>query len=221
MCCRDPCLGVFFDRFMSRKKRSRARPRSLLTPKQGAFVRYYTDRKSDAWGNATRACQRAGYKGKPGGNQLAVQGARLLRNPNIQAAFRLALAKQGFTLEFGAKILMEAMNATEVRVLPNRKGKPVLFEFPNYAIRLQGFDRAMRLVDPARSHHGKQTAGMSQGGELPRAGELLESEKAAKEVLEFSAANRMFMRSAAEKVRAMLKLVASDESSVKGEHPGE
>jgi hypothetical protein len=207
---------VFFGRFMSRRKRSRARPRSLLPPRQAAFVRYFTDRKSDAFGNATRACQRANYRGKPGSNQLAVQGARLLRNPNIQAELRLALVKLGFTPEFAANLLMDTMNATEVRALPNRKGKLVLFAFPNHAIRLQGFDRAMRFVDPTPSRHAKQS-----GGKLPCDGELLEGDKAPKEILESSAADRMFMRSAAEKVRAMLKLVASDESSGEGGHPAE
>jgi hypothetical protein len=97
----------------------------------------------------------------------------------------------------------------------------VLFEFPNHAIRMQGFDRAMRFVDSTPSRHGKQSAAMLQGGKLPCDGELLEGDKAPKEILESSAADRMFMRSAAEKVRAMLKLVASAESSGEGAHPGE
>lgn len=144
-----------------------------------------------------------------------------MRNANIQAELRRALMKQGFTPEFAANLLMGAMNATDVRALPNRKGKLVLFEFPNHAIRMQGLDRAMRFVDSTPSRHGKQSAAMLQGGKLPCDGELLEGDKAPKEILESSAADRMFMRSAAEKVRAMLKLVASDESSVEGEHPGE
>lgn len=209
---------------MSRKKKSRERPRSLgkkPTLKQAAFLRHYMNPRSCGFGNATRASELAGYKGKPGSNQLAVQGVRNLRRFNIKEAVARELYKQGCTPAFIAGRIIEAMRATEVRVLPDRKGRPVLYEFPKYTTRLQGSDRAARFLDTTHGHHGNKSAAEVKGGELPGDGELLKTEKLAEEVSELSSADRMFMRSAAEKVRAMLKLVASDESSVEGERPGE
>lgn len=111
---------------MTRKKTSRVRPRSLgrkLTPKQAAFIHHYSNPKSDAYGNATRACERAGYAGDPGSNQLAVQGWRNLCQPEIQVAVRTALSEQGFTPEFAAKTLMGAMRATVVRARTERASR--------------------------------------------------------------------------------------------------
>jgi hypothetical protein len=116
----------------------KARPRSFgkkLTPKQAAFVHHYFNPNSDGYGNATRACERAGYKGDPGSNQLAIQGWRNLRQPGIQVAMRAALSEQGFNQEFAANTLMGAMRATVVRAIPNGKGKLVPRRFPDYRVR--------------------------------------------------------------------------------------
>jgi hypothetical protein len=140
----DPVL------FMSRKKKLRARPQSLgkrLTLKQAAFLRHYTDPLSDGCGNATRASELAGYKGAPSSNQLSVQGCRNLRHPDIQEEISTELKKQGFTQQFAAKLLMSAMRATKVQVVPNRRGKPAPCKFPDHHIRMQGFDRAMRFSE--------------------------------------------------------------------------
>jgi hypothetical protein len=188
---------------MSRKKSSRARPRSL-SPRQAAFVRYYTDRRSDAWGNATRACQRAGYRGKPGSNQLAVQGARLLRNRNIQAAFRLALVKQGFTLEFRAKILMDAMNAKKVQLLPTARGKLVPVVFPDHQRQMQGLETALRWwgTAPTRDIVARvPPCDYQRPPKNPAAAE------------EYSSAERLLLRSGSEKVRSVLQLVGQNNFS--------
>jgi hypothetical protein len=75
-------------------------------------------------------------------------------------AMRTALAKQGFTPEFAAKTLMDAMRATVVRAIPNGKGRPVLRRFPDYRVRLQGYDRAWLVF----------------GGNKPREAKLFEHE---------------------------------------------
>jgi len=187
---------------MSRKKTSRARPRSLgkkLTLKQAAFVHHYSNPKSDGFGNATRACERAGYKGDPGSNQLAVQGWRNLHQPQIQLAMRTALAEQGFTLEFAAKILMGAMRATVVRALPNRKGKPVLHKFPDHRVRMQAYDRAWRVFGGDKPSEAEPIDHQLYGAEWERRlaprKNLSEGDKQkSPEIAQFSPRERMAMR---------------------------
>ncbi len=192
---------------MSRQNAHRARPRSLgkrLTPKQAAFTHHYSNRKSDTYGNATRSCKRAGYKGNPG--TLAVQGSRNLRHPAIREEMRTALYKQGFTPEFAAKTLMGAMRATVVRALPNGKGKLVLHRFPDHRTRLQGYDRACRLTGAIEDKQGYGTAAereplpfdprlLAENRIVPLREQLTEPEKKlADKFAQFSPERRMLMR---------------------------
>jgi hypothetical protein len=144
--------------FMPRRKQ-RARPRSLgkkPRPKQGKFIRFYSDPESETFGNATGSAGRAGYKGKPGSNQLAVQGCRLLKNPFIQQEITKELVKQGYTPQFSAQLLMSAAQATKVVLIPNRKGKKVLpCKVADHGVRMQAHDRIVRLFEERRPrpHH--------------------------------------------------------------------
>jgi len=195
---------------MPRKKKSRARPRfrgKNPTPKQSAFFHHYTNLESDGFGNATRACERAGYKGAPGSNQLAVQGVRNLRNSNLQEAVRAALEKQGFTPTFIAGLLMDAMRATKPQVLPTRKGKRAVLKLPNHPARMQGFDRAWHIC-------AERAAG-AQGGVPPSrdVSEQPENQKLeAEPISEYSAGERLLMHSASDKIMAALRLIGEDES---------
>ena len=210
---------------MSRKNAQRARPRSLgkrLTPKQAAFVHHFSDRKGDAFGNATRASERAGYAGEPGSNQLAVQGWRNLRHPEVQGAMRAALAKQGFTPEFAAKTLMGAMRATVVRALPNRKGKPVLHKFPDHRTRLQGLDRAWRITGAIGN---KQGYGADEEFEpdpmtLPEFGIVPLDNSPDNLYAQMSPEDRMFTRSWLEKGRRAQELQKEIESRRSGSTQG-
>jgi len=182
---------------MSQKRKSRARSRFSdddLTPRQAAFIREYADQESEGFGNAARACASAGYRGDR--RTLAVQGHRNLQHPGIKQAIASALHKQGFTPDFAASLLMDAMRATVVQVVPNRKGKSIARKFPHHAIRLQGFDRASRLLE-------------TPGNEARSDSELPSNDEAASE---FALQDRGQIRSASEKVKAILRLIAQDES---------
>jgi hypothetical protein len=208
---------------MSRKKAQRARPRSLgkkLTPKQAAFVHHYSNPKSDGYGNATRACERAGYAGAPGSNQLAVQGWRNLRQPEIQVAMRAALSEQGFTPEFVAKTLMGAMRATVVRALPNRKGKLVPHKFPDHRTRLQGYDRASRVFGVNKPSEQElidhQLYGAERERRLAPCKDLPESEKQkSPQIAQFSPQERMLMREGYTALEGMFRILMRQPGLVK------
>jgi phage terminase small subunit len=177
---------------MSRKRKSRARFRG--TAKQAAFVHHYFDPKGDAFGNATRACEKAGYRGEP--RTLAVQGYRNLQNPDIQDAIGNALRRRGYSEDFAAKLLMDAMRANDVRIIRNKNGKHTVFKFPNHATRMQGHDRAERILATRRNER-------TCDRELPGNREL-ESESRARD--------RALIRAGSEKVKAMLRLIGEDKS---------
>lgn len=96
--------------------------RRRLTGKQRRFVQHYTDPESPGFENATKAAELAGYKGKPGGTQLRVQGHENLTNPNIRGEVERVLVRAGATLEKVAEVLRQGMDATRVRVFMKKSG---------------------------------------------------------------------------------------------------
>lgn len=116
-----------------------------LTLKQQLFARSFADPESPAFGNATRAAQLAGYRGKPGSNQLAVQGHANLRNCKIRRSLDAILDGSGCTLELGAKRLRQALDAEQVRVALVA-GKFVYSKpFPDYRERRRAAELLFRL----------------------------------------------------------------------------
>jgi len=193
---------------MARKKR--ARPRSLgrkLTPKQAAFLRNFTDPRSDAFGNAARASQLAKYKGRPGSVQLAVQGFRNTHHPKLRDAIEAELEKQGFTPQFAAELLMRGMHATKVQLLRNRKGKPVPVELPDYGARMQAFDRADRICGITKDRGGTGSATGALGGMPASDPTALPQNQTKPDESKHPPLDRQLLESAAEQVRAMLSLV--------------
>jgi len=188
---------------MSRNKKSRRARSSFsdenLTPRQAAFIRDYCDKNSSGFGNAARACENAGYAGDR--RTLAVQGHRNLQHPDINKAIASALAKQGFTPDFAASLLMDSMRATTVRVVPHPKRKSIARKFPDHSVRLQGFDRATRLLEtPGNQARSDSEAPTSSDG-----------------VSEFSLQERALLHSGSEKIKAILRAIAQDESLSPGE----
>jgi phage terminase small subunit len=81
-----------------------------LTPKQNAFVaEYLVDR------NATRAAERAGYRGKP--HTLEVTGSDLLRHPEVRRCIDEALARRAARVEVKADdVLRELLRLAMVDI---------------------------------------------------------------------------------------------------------
>ena len=89
-----------------RHKESKRRP--PLSPKQTLFVRYYTDRKSESFGNATQSALRAGY-----GPEYARKITAVL-SENVSATMSDALEEAGLTDDVLAKRHAELLNKREV-----------------------------------------------------------------------------------------------------------
>ncbi len=116
-----------------------------LTLKQQLFIRYFSDPQSPGFGNATQAAQLAGYKGRPGSNQLAVQGHANLRNRKIRRSLAAILDKSGCTLELGAKRLRQALDAEQVRVALLAGAFVYSKPLPDYRERRQAAELLFRL----------------------------------------------------------------------------
>ncbi len=120
--------------------------KSELTLKQRLFAHHYTDPEGPGFSNATKSAELAGYKGKPGGNQLAVQGHENLRNPNIRRALEDILDGAGCTLEHAAQRLKEGMDATQSRAFLGKAGKVVYSKSrPDHRERRQATELMFRL----------------------------------------------------------------------------
>lgn len=126
---------------------------------------------------------------------------------------RTALSEQGFTPEFAAKTLMGAMRATVVRVLPNRKGKPVPHKFPDHRTRMQGFDRAWDMFGGNKPSEQELIDHQLYGADRERLLAPLNrknwSESDKQELAEFerfSPADRMLVREGLEAVRRYVEI---------------
>ena len=87
-----------------------------LTGRQARFVQHYADPQGPGFENATKSAELAGYKGKPGSNQLAVQGHANLRNPNVRREIERILDEAGATMEKVAWVLAEGMESKRPKV---------------------------------------------------------------------------------------------------------
>jgi hypothetical protein len=122
-------------------------PSKELTPKQLAFLHHILDQQGPAFGNATKAAELAGYAGSPGGNQLAVQGHRTLKNPKVQHCLEDYLEAAGCTLQLDAQRLREAMDATKRKIFFSPKTGIVLAPpEPDHPTRLRAIDQKHRLM---------------------------------------------------------------------------
>jgi hypothetical protein len=109
-----------------------------------AFL-HYCDPASPAFGNKTKAVELAGYAGKPGSNQLCVQGSRVFARPKKHAGLGKLLMDTDCTLQRAFGCVSEAMSADIVRVVV-ADGKAMRVNCgPNHPVRLQGAKMAIEL----------------------------------------------------------------------------
>jgi hypothetical protein len=127
-----------------------------ITPKQQGFVASFTDPKSRGFGNATRAAEAAGYRGEPGGNQLAVQGHVNLHNSNVRTAIAEALDKAGCTIELGARRLREGLNAKQARAFVVDGEIVYAKPTPDFRERRQSTELLFRLRAPMSVASGEK-----------------------------------------------------------------
>ncbi len=144
-----------------------------LTPKQQRFVGNLTNPESPGYSNATRSAELAGYKGKPGGNQLAVQGHVNLRNAKVRRAIETVLDRAGCTPELGAKRLRQALDATQLRVFAIDGEWVYSKPLPDYRERRLATELLFRLREPS----------LSQSDDEQEAQEFPEEEAQARENL--------------------------------------
>jgi phage terminase small subunit len=100
------------------KKSVQKRPsrRPLLKPKQALFVQFYTDRKSETFGNALRSALKAGYKQEYAEKILGVL------SENVASTMTQALDEAGLTDEVLADKHAELLQKREVVFIRDGKG---------------------------------------------------------------------------------------------------
>jgi len=97
-------------------------PANGLTDRELDLLRHYTDPESPGYRNATRSAELAGYRGVPGGNQLAVQGSRTLKRARELSELRAILDEKGCTFERAAERLSACLDAKRTRVFLTKSG---------------------------------------------------------------------------------------------------
>ena len=113
-----------------------------LSPKRRQFVAKFTDPTSPTFGNATRSAIASGY----GIRGARTEGSRLLANANVSAEIERILDEAGATREKAAKVINEALEATQTRVFCPGEGKLVYSEpFIDHQTRLKAAEMNHRL----------------------------------------------------------------------------
>jgi hypothetical protein len=189
------------------------RPRKLL-PRQAAFARLISDPASPAYGNRPKATAMAGYKpGKPGSNQLSVQGHRLENNPKVQRAMSEILEEQGGTLEHCAARLFEASNATRQEVFLDKEGQLVCSDpEPDHPIRLRSVDRIIALHGEPRRRSAGAAPNPERGMVIPANTPEEQHRRAAAQdaVEQLPCSERMSLRNAFALTREITRKVAAE-----------
>jgi len=116
-------------------------PRSLRSPRLTVrlvqFARYYCDPSSPAYGNKAKAAELVPYAGRPGSNQLAVQGHRAYKRLQQHAGLVKLLVDTDCTLERAFRCISDAMGA-EIRTVVTAGGAAsVVAVGPNHPVRLK------------------------------------------------------------------------------------
>lgn len=105
-----------------------------LTPKQAAFVKWYTS--GECYGNGTEAARRAGYKGKP--PTLGQVANENLKKPNVAAAVEEARSKSNVSAVVTVEKVLKDLEDTRLRAIADGKYSAAL-----RASELQGKTMAM------------------------------------------------------------------------------
>ncbi len=125
--------------------RKMSRPERPPTLKEQLLARHFYDPASPAFGNATEAAARAGYRGPR--SQLAVQGHRTLRKANVRA-LQQAFTQHGCTPKAVARALSAALRAEKGKaaLVPSGGGKWTYSKRePDHAIRLRAAQMIVRV----------------------------------------------------------------------------
>ena len=137
-----------------RKNRKRKTAKKSLSIRRKRFVRELTDSKGQAFGNATKAAEAAGYKGEPGSTQLRVQGHANLTNPNVSREIERALDGAGVTRKKIGETVAAALDAKKRPSFYDREGGKVVYgeEEPDHANSLRAAELGSKLRGDIMTH---------------------------------------------------------------------
>jgi len=127
-----------------------------LKPRQRTFLQHYLNPHSPGYGNATKSAELTAYAGEPGSVQLSVQGHRLLHHPKTQRCMAAVFEQAGCTLELDAKVMFEALTATQTQYLRGPHNTIVSTPpQPDHPTRLRAVEIRHRLLrtQPATATH--------------------------------------------------------------------
>src|SRR5205814_9489306 len=105
------------------------------------------DPTSPGFGNRTKSAELADYKqGRPGSNQLAVQGHRTIAKAKRHPGLAALLNHHGCTLERAADRLAACLNAQLRRASVTKDGKVVVYEIgDDYPVQLNAAKAVFQL----------------------------------------------------------------------------